>query len=431
MNDDGSHAEASLASSRLLIPCAFLHSHGGLENYVEALARAALLDGFEVRVVSPFHLSETSTLRSRLGADVIFSSAQEEWWKTPRGRWRKRLAQVRRRLLRQKEGEPSGYARSAFKPALPGYWAGAGRDHLEWASVVHTVGRPNRFVQSAIEQAATASKPIVFSEVAEVTRQGAERSDQCGFADVCGSCDVIVGYYQAQLEAIRDHYGYRGSTEIIDQWAYGLERDLLALPVAGSEGDVSQWTLTVGSVSRLSAEKRIEDLLCALREVMGSEESSAPPIRLRIAGAGKEERKLRALAADLRLGSHIEWLGYVPDLAGFYASIDCLVVASSSEGGPITAVEGMAAGRAIVTTPVGGNPERLQGGVGEFFEVGDVSGLASLLRDLSMDRQRVMRLGAAARERYLERNSGTVLDARLVALWRALEAPKVDGGHHV
>jgi len=78
----------------------------------------------------------------------------------------------------------------------------------------------------------------------------------------------------------------------------------------------------------------------------------------------------------------------------------------------------------VVTTDAGAMRERIRDGVdGLRFDAGDEQTLARHLRDLAADPARRATLGAAARERYVERNAQRVNVAALVAAWASLRAP--------
>ena len=51
------------------------------------------------------------------------------------------------------------------------------------------------------------------------------------------------------------------------------------------------------------------------------------------------------------------FLGYQEDVAPFYAAFDALILPSSNEGTPVSAIEALAAGRPVVATRVGGVPD--------------------------------------------------------------------------
>jgi glycosyltransferase involved in cell wall biosynthesis len=117
------------------------------------------------------------------------------------------------------------------------------------------------------------------------------------------------------------------------------------------------------------------------------------------------------------------FLGYQDDVAPFYAAFDVLLLPSANEGTPVSAIEALAAGKPVVATRVGGVPDVIRDGVdGHLVEAGDIDGLTDRLADLAADPEGARRMGAAGRERVLERYSVDRLIDDVDALYRRLLA---------
>ena len=214
---------------------------------------------------------------------------------------------------------------------------------------------------------------------------------------------------------MRARFGYAGPVTIVEQWADGVEEELLAidrLPAAPEAGVVR-----IGSLCRLSGEKGLDTLLAAFARIA----PDRPDARLIVAGTGACEADLRHLARRSGITERVEFLGFVPDRAAFYRDVDVFAVCSIEEGGPITGAEAMAAALPIVTTPCGAMPDRVRDGVeGLRIAVGDVDATAAALDRLVGDPALRHDLGAAARARYLERNTRAANEQRLLDLWQGL-----------
>ena len=146
------------------------------------------------------------------------------------------------------------------------------------------------------------------------------------------------------------------------------------------------------SPGRLVWEKGHQDVLRAV--ALLARQGSEPP-RVRIVGRGPEERRLRAHADELGIGSHVE-IGPVAydDMPAVFASASCVVLASlpaataqfhpfdvprafwEEQFGMVLA-EAMAAGLDILAAESGAIPEVLEGGT--LFAPGDWPTLARRL----------------------------------------------------
>jgi glycosyltransferase involved in cell wall biosynthesis len=292
-----------------------------------------------------------------------------------------------------------------------GHWAGAGSALLREVDVVHLFGPPHVFTIAALEAAHAVGTSTLYQSVHAVT--AAYASIRQGFVGTCNLLDLILTSGPDQAADFAEHFGYEGPTRVVQQWAYGIEAELLAVAPATASPD---GTFLVGALSRLDAVKGLDVLVRAVAEAAADH----PGLRLRIGGTGEEEGALKDLARSLGVADRVELVGYVTDRVAFYEGVDAFAIASRAEGGPVTGVEAMAAGRPIVSTPVGAMPHRLAGGVGRLVDVDDAAGLARALGGLAAAPEERARLGEAARERYLEASSEASQSALLIDTWTQL-----------
>jgi glycosyltransferase involved in cell wall biosynthesis len=105
------------------------------------------------------------------------------------------------------------------------------------------------------------------------------------------------------------------------------------------------------------------------------------------------------LVADLGLGGRVSLLGWSDEASGYMRSFDVLAMPSRYEGLPLTLLEGMLSGVAIVATTVGGIPDAVRDGDSALLvPPDDVAALTAALRRLAEDPSLRMRLGAAAEQ---------------------------------
>jgi glycosyltransferase involved in cell wall biosynthesis len=115
-----------------------------------------------------------------------------------------------------------------------------------------------------------------------------------------------------------------------------------------------------------------------------------------IAGRGQEEAAVRACAEEAGIASRVHLLGYRTDVPDILAAGDLWVMPSLSEGLPIALLEAMLAGKAIVSSAVGGIPDVLSGGAGRLVPAWDDAALAAALAELLEDPSRRDALAAEA-----------------------------------
>ncbi len=148
-----------------------------------------------------------------------------------------------------------------------------------------------------------------------------------------------------------------------------------SVSAAPSAGPGATW----GIAARLVPIKRVElalELLAAARRQGGQQ-------RLLIAGDGPERATLQARSAALGLGSAVTFLGEIHEMRRFYEQVDVVMLTSISEDCPMVVLEGLACGKFVVATAVGGVPELLGSLSGAcLIDAEDVSGAAQRLLDV-------------------------------------------------
>lgn len=144
------------------------------------------------------------------------------------------------------------------------------------------------------------------------------------------------------------------------------------------------------------------------------------PWRAVIAGNGAVE-ETRAEIERLGLSERVSLPGWVgPDkVRELLAASDIVVLPSYEENLPMSVIEGMAYGRAVVATPVGAVEDILQDGTtGLLVPVGDAGALAEALRKLLENPGLRRAIGSAAAEFHRQNLDMRVYVARLGAIWR-------------
>lgn len=109
----------------------------------------------------------------------------------------------------------------------------------------------------------------------------------------------------------------------------------------------------VGLVARLEPAKNIPMFLKAAKII----QRKINKVKFLIVGDGVERQRLQALSNNLGLSECVIFLGARKDVEKILPHFDIFALSSVSEGMSLTLIEAMAAGKPIVATDVGGNPE--------------------------------------------------------------------------
>jgi glycosyltransferase involved in cell wall biosynthesis len=144
--------------------------------------------------------------------------------------------------------------------------------------------------------------------------------------------------------------------------------------------------------------KRLGDLIEALAIVR----RDCAGAHVRVVGTGDENemRLLSAKARELGLADAFTLAGVSRDIAGELLRSRVVALTSGSEGVPTALLEGMAAGRPVVTTDAGHVRSIVDDGVEGFVvPVGDVAALAQRLSLLLSNRTLAAVMGRRGRER--------------------------------
>lgn len=126
-------------------------------------------------------------------------------------------------------------------------------------------------------------------------------------------------------------------------------------------------------------------------------------IELRIAGEGSQRQEITVMLDKLGLVKKCQLLGVYTTLKErhqFMSTIDVMVLPSLTEGTPNVIIEGMAHGKPIIATTVGGIPDLVSEEEGILVSPGDEQALGNAMARLAGDLELRQKMGHAAREKY-------------------------------
>lgn len=198
-----------------------------------------------------------------------------------------------------------------------------------------------------------------------------------------------------------------------------------------SELGVPPRTRVVGAVGRLCAQKAPDDVLVALAPLL----LVRPQLELWFVGAPDDPElvaRLTRQAEVLGVADRVRLLGYRRDMAGVYAALDVVVLASRWEGFGLVVAEAMAAARPVVVTDVGGigeaaGSDTVDGPAVRLVPPGDIDALRAGVADV-LDRPEVARLLAVRGVRRAAELGWGAATAGLDDLYATLLAARAQAG---
>ncbi|MGA3185505.1 MAG: N-acetyl-alpha-D-glucosaminyl L-malate synthase BshA [Bryobacteraceae bacterium] len=151
--------------------------------------------------------------------------------------------------------------------------------------------------------------------------------------------------------------------------------------------------------------KRVLDCIRILHEVRKS-----TPAHLVMVGDGPERGPAEMLARELRVESHVSFLGKQDHVERLIPKHHILLMPSEMEAFGLAALEAMACGLPPVATRVGGVSELISDGVDGFLEpAGDIAAQAARVVSLLTDDALYQRMSAAARHSAETRYSTSLI----------------------
>jgi len=147
--------------------------------------------------------------------------------------------------------------------------------------------------------------------------------------------------------------------------------------------------LTVARLARSERYKGYDRVIQTLPYVL----KEVGPTRYLVVGAGDDLPRVRKMASDLGLSSHVVFCGYVPDaeLPAYYNLCDVFLLPSKEEGFGIACLEALACGKPVIAGHARGSPEAvLHGQVGLLVDPDDVQAIAKAIVKLLKAKARLL-----------------------------------------
>src|SRR5581483_9878256 len=184
-----------------------------------------------------------------------------------------------------------------------------------------------------------------------------------------------------------------------------------------SELGVGRDQFLVVWLGRMTEIKRVDDLL----RIFAVLRRRGVDAVLALVGDGPNRADVQRLADELGVADAVRFAGFRADVGSVFRACDAVALTSANEGTPVSLIEALAAGCAVVTTDVGGARDVVDDGrAGFLVPAGDLDGFADRLEELAGSPELRRRLGEAGRKHVFARYSVDRLVRDIDTLYREL-----------
>ena len=241
----------------------------------------------------------------------------------------------------------------------------------------------------------------------------------------------MAGSRPAVQRLVRWYFSGANQVVTLTRSWYDFASTVLCVPVErlhtipnGTDAPRPEWLYTAEFspptflfVGRLTDKKGLPVLLRAFAGV-----TKLTDARLFLVGEEADDETAAMLA---RRPPNVEVLGWLHHdrTLELMAQARALVLPSRMENMPLTVLEAMSVGTAVIASRVGGLPDTVDHGVdGLLVEVGNVDELRQALLTLCKDSHQAMTLGDRGREKWLREYDSAKMADRLIETWRRTHA---------
>jgi len=230
---------------------------------------------------------------------------------------------------------------------------------------------------------------------------------------VSAGVDRYLAVSRQVAAQLRERFGVRPGKITLVPNAVALDRFPDAATARSARPASATGRPTVLTVARLDPQKGLQHLVSAA--------ALLPQVRFMIVGDGPERSALEARITQLGLEDQVHLLGFRRDIPELLAECDLFVLPSLFEGFPLSVLEAMAAGKAVVTSDIGGTDEAVvHRETGLLVPPGDATALAAAIRTLLGDPGLAKRFGEAGQAKALREFSAGRVVRRVSEIYEEL-----------
>ena len=175
-----------------------------------------------------------------------------------------------------------------------------------------------------------------------------------------------------------------------------IDTDTIFEKKAQDENTYDYDMIYVGRLTFQKDPQRLMRLCARLKE-------SKPDLKVAIVGTGELEEEVKQLCAQLQITENVHFLGFQPNPIKMVHDSKAMILTSRWEGTPMCALEAMALGTPVVSTPSDGMTDLLDDGVNGYLTDDDAVMAEKLLRIMNDPEHRTF-LGENAKKKFAQIN---------------------------
>lgn len=179
---------------------------------------------------------------------------------------------------------------------------------------------------------------------------------------------------------------------------------------AADENSYDYDMIYVGRLTYQKDPQRLLRLCARLKE-------RRPELKVAIVGTGELEGELKELQVQLGLQENVHFLGFQPNPIKMVSDSKAMILTSRWEGTPMCALEAMALGTPVVSTPSDGMKDLIDSGVNGYLCETDEALAESLLKIFEEEDHRAM-LSENAKQKFSRINDAEGYKAAIEACYR-------------
>lgn len=156
-------------------------------------------------------------------------------------------------------------------------------------------------------------------------------------------------------------------------------------------------------IAEFTPRKRHQDLLIAMAK------ADAPQIHLALAGSGKLQPAMAALAQKLNIEQQVHFLGYRRDIPALIQTAEAVILVSQQEGLPRSIMEAMCLATPVIGSNIRGTQDLLADGCGLIVPLGDTDALATAIKQIESNPQSLQAIAQKAQAKIKDYDTQAII----------------------